>query len=204
MIKVMKNIPQKFVLSIKPKEYLIQGPSHCGVYAVKAILSAFNLDKKGHPKEYHSNWFGKLTGLTLGRQYLVEIFKSHGIEVERRSLKNFSDEEKLNLLKTLLSKNYPVMIRIGNGYYHSNKYNSILGKLVVHWISLWGYDDQEQIFYVYDSGMLKKYWKENIPVGNTIRSYKEILRDWNFGAIQFWAWPFSGRDRNLYIEIKGR
>ncbi|PJC33240.1 hypothetical protein CO051_01835 [Candidatus Roizmanbacteria bacterium CG_4_9_14_0_2_um_filter_39_13] len=51
------------------KEYLKQGVSHCGAYSVKGVLGAVGLDKTHHPKEYHLNWFCRLTGLTLNKQY---------------------------------------------------------------------------------------------------------------------------------------
>jgi|SRR3989344_4935540 len=198
----MTNLPSKYSLPNKPKEYLQQGPSHCGAYSVKAILSAYGLDNKSHPKFYHPNWFGQITGLTLGKNYYVKILESYGIEAERKSAESLSGSEKIILIKTLLAQNTPVMIRIGNGYYHSNEYNPALGKVVAHWITLWGYDDEKQLFYVYDSGMLNRHWNKNIPIGNTTRTYKELLRDWNFGGWQPWVWPLSGKENNLYIEIK--
>ena len=72
------EIPSNFILSIKPKGYLTQGLSHCGAYSVKAILSAYRLDKITHPKDYHPVWIGKLTGLTLGKNYPADFFHSDG------------------------------------------------------------------------------------------------------------------------------
>lgn len=194
------QLAKKFVLSIKPKEYLTQGPNHCGVYSVKAVLSAFGLDFKGHPKEYHPNVFGRLTGLTLSKQYLVDILKSNGLNAKVSSAENLSSEAKLDLLKTNLAEDKPVMVRIGNGYILTNKYNPVLGKIIGHWITLWGYDDQNQIFYVYDSGLLRKYWNKTIPIGNTTRTYQEVLRDWDFGRFQPWYW-FITSENNTYIKI---
>jgi len=65
----MTKIPSKSILTIRPKEYLKQGVSHCGAYSVKGVLGAVGLDKTHHPKEYHLNWFCRLTGLTLNKQY---------------------------------------------------------------------------------------------------------------------------------------
>jgi hypothetical protein len=111
-----------------------------------------------------------------------------------------SDNERISLLKSLLSKNTPVMLRIGNGYL-SDKYNPIVGKLLSHWITLWGYDDKEQLFYIYDSALPEKFRLKNIPIGNTVRTYKEILRDWNFGTWQFWYWLLFPSGSHLYIEV---
>lgn len=143
----MKSLSNKFILSIKPKEYLHQGPSHCGAYSTKGILSAYGLDVKGHPKEYHPHIFGKVTGLTFGPHYYENILKHYGLNASRKTANKLSSEEQLPLLKTLLSSNRPVMLRIGNGYI-TDKYNPLVGKLQGHWITLWGYNDEKQLFYV--------------------------------------------------------
>lgn len=181
----------------------MQGISHCGVYCIKGILSAYSKDDKTHPKDYHTNLIGRnFFSFATGENYYDKIFDSYGIKSKTKSAENLPDKEKINLLRTLLYKNSPVMIRIGNGYYKSKKYNPLFGSLMPHWITLWGYDDSKEILYVYDSAMLKKHWEKDIPVGNTIRTYKEILRDWNFGRWQPWCWNTSLRN-NLYVEIEG-
>lgn len=196
----MNNLPTRIVLSIRPKEYLVQGPSHCGAYSVKGILSAFGKDHKGHPKEYHPIWLGRLTGGTFGKNYWVNVLKHYGIDADFKTAKNLSPVEKISLLKSLLTKNIPIMIRIGNGYFRSNAYNPVLGKVVPHWITLWGYDDKEKVFYVYDSGLTKNLYDGDVPIGNTKRTYDEILRDWNFGVWQPWTWHTSPQSY-AYIKI---
>lgn len=196
----MNNLPSKYILTLKPKDYLKQGLSHCGVFSLKAILSAYGNDVKGHPKEYHSNWIGRhFFSFATGKDYYDRIFKSFGIKSKTKSAKHLANQEKINLLKTLLSRNTPIMIRIGNGYLDSN-YNPVLGRIVPHWITLWGYDDIKKLFYVYDSGLSVKYWSKNLPIGNTMRTYSEILRDWNFGKWQPWSWNTS-LENYLYVEI---
>lgn len=197
----MKTLPKKFILSIRPKEYLKQGTSHCGVYSLKAILSAYGKDVKAHPKEYQSNWIGRnYFSLATGEKYYDKIFASYGLRTETNSAKKLSDQKRLELLKTLLVNNTPVMIRVGNGYLNE-KYNPLLGRLIPHWITLWGYDDEKQLFYVYDSGLPKQYWSEKIPIGNTTRTYREILRDWNYGNWQVWSWNTSNKNY-LYVQIQ--
>jgi len=58
------------------------------------------------------------------------------------------------------------------------------------------------MFYVYDSGLPQRFWNESQAVGNTARTFGEILRDWRFGLWQPWAWPVTGRDNFVYIEVK--
>jgi len=195
------KLPIRFIVSKKPKQYLKQGISHCGIYSVKAILSSYGKDKKPHPKEYHTNWIGKnLFSLATGEDYYDKILTSYGIVSKTQSAEDLSDKEKIELLKNLLSKDTPLMIRIGNGYLGQG-YNPIAGKLAPHWITLWGYDDSNKLFYVYDSAYPAKYWSESLPIGNTTRTYNEILRDWNFGRLQPWCWNTSYKN-NLYVEIK--
>ncbi|VVA43350.1 conserved hypothetical protein [Candidatus Roizmanbacteria bacterium] len=197
----MDKFPNKYILTIKPNEYLQQGPSHCGAFSVKAILSAYGLDTKDEPKYYHPNWVGRLTGLTLGRNYYVNILKKNGIEAELKTAEGNTIEEIITLLKEILNNNTPVMIRIGNGYM-TDKYNLIIGRLAGHWITIWGYDNDRQFFYIYDSALPKQYWNKNLPIGNTTRKYSEILRDWKFGKWQVYYWLLSGKSNYTYIKIK--
>lgn len=95
----MNILNTKMILSVKPKEYLIQGPSHCGAYSVKGILSAFGKDDKGHPKEYHTNFICRLTGSTLSKSYYPNILKRYGIHAEFKTAKDLSNSNKINLLK---------------------------------------------------------------------------------------------------------
>ena len=197
----MQKFPEKYVLTVKPKKYLQQGLSHCGAYSVKAILSAYDLDTKDQPEYYHPHWIGRLSGLTFGRDYFVRILKQAGVNSKAKTAENISNEERITLLKKLLSRNTPVMIRTGYGY-SSGKYNRLLGKLAPHWITLWGYNDEKREFYVYDSGLNKKFWSQELPIGNTIRTYEDILRDWRFGKWHPYNWLLVGNSNYLYIEIE--
>lgn len=171
-------LPRNVIISKKPKEYLKQGFSHCGMYSVKAVLSAYGKDVKGNPKDYHHSWIGRLTGSTFGLQPIVTILHNYGVAAKAKHAHSLSSREKLHVLKVALAKGRPVMVRIGNGYLPSGRYNSILGKLVGHWITIWGFNEDERIFYMYDSCVPKERY-ESIPIGNVKRSYDELLRDWS-------------------------
>ena len=197
----MFTLPRQFVLPIKPAEYLKQGPTHCGAFSVKGILSAYGMDTTTRPQEYHPNWFGKLTGLTPNKNYFSDILRSRGVYAEDKTAAQLKDLEKIHLLKKLIANGNPVMVRIGNGYFTSKQYNPILGRIVSHWITLWGYDDAKGIFYVYDSGFPRKYWNHTLPIGNTTRTYNEMLRDGRFGRWQFWYW-YMGKKNFVYIQVR--
>ena len=83
------------------------------------------------------------------------------------------------------------MIRIGNGFLKNGKYNSLVAYFVGHWITLWGYDDEKQIFYIYDSYVPLAKHNKNIPVGNTMRTFEEILRDWGKGFPWWWLYRYG-------------
>lgn len=196
-----ESVPPRLILSRKPKEYLRQGLSHCGVYSVKAILSAYGKDDKRSPEEYHTGWFSRnfFISFVIGKKYYENIFRSYGLQVETNSAAHLTDGEKIIFLETVLAANNLVMIRIGNGY-ATNIYHTILGKLIPHWITLWGYDSTKKVFYIYDSALARKYWDTAIPVGNTVRTFQEILRDWNFGRWQPWCWNTSFKT-HLYVRV---
>ena len=195
----MNGHPQLYVLKIKPKEYLKQGVSHCGAYCVKGILSAYGLDTTNHPKEYHPGWFGTITGITMNRQYWPKVLRTYGVKAEPKSASNVTDEAKTHVLEQLLTKGNPVMLSVGNGYLPNGTYNPIKGRIFGHWITLWGYNDKKQIFYVYDSAVPREKHNKKIPIGNTKRTYTEILRDWR-GALLSTVVGVSGYQ---YIEVNG-
>lgn len=79
------------------------------------------------------------------------------------------------------------MLRVGNGYAKSGNYHPIAANVIGHWISLWGFDDEKQVFYVYDPYVALSRHDKDIPIGNTARTFSEILRDWGKG------FPFAWR-----------
>ncbi|MDR2190345.1 MAG: hypothetical protein LBP53_04055 [Candidatus Peribacteria bacterium] len=50
-----------------------------------------------------------------------------------------------------------------------------------HYITLRGYDEKKQIFFIYDSNTRKRVFA-HLPIGNTILTYKELLKYWSIGA----------------------
>lgn len=64
----MQALPSQFVLTRKPKEYLKQGPTHCGAYSVKAIIEAFGKGDKKDPRDYHTldGGYSKLQAALVG------------------------------------------------------------------------------------------------------------------------------------------
>ncbi len=178
------------ILSHFPKEYLEQGLSQCGAYCIKAILGAHGKDDKKHPRDYQPNLFAKYTVMNQGPTLWPKVFKSYGLNTEKGDVKNLSDEQKIELLVKSIDNDKAIMLRIGNGYSKSGKYNSFVAFFLGHWITLWGYNDEEKVFYVYDSYVSLERHDKTIPVGNTKRTYAEIIRDLGRGFPTAWRYSF--------------
>src|SRR3989344_5451652 len=176
-------------LTHSPKEYLEQGFTQCGAFSVKAILNAYGKDDKKYPRDYNPTILGKYTSL-VGTHTWPRVLESYGLHAERGNTKNLSDEQRLEFLKEIVDRDKAVMIRIGNGFLKNGKYNSLVAYFVGHWITLWGYDDEKQIFYIYDSYVPLERHNKTIPVGNTTRTFSEILRDWGKGFPAIWRHSF--------------
>lgn len=181
------------VLTRHPKKYLEQGLIHCGAFSVKAILSAYGKDVKDDPRDYHSNFLAKYiatspTGPTPSSW--VRVLKSYGVPAELGDAKKLSDEQRIELLKRQLDTDNPIMLRIGNGYSKKGKYHPLAAKFISHWITLWGYNDDQKIFYVYDSYIPTERHDKNIPIGNTTRTFAQVMKDWNMGFPPRWRYIF--------------
>lgn len=189
----MRYIPNKFILPVKPSEYFKQCRSHCGMYAIKGILSAYGLDAHESPENYHPNLIGKFTGITLPWTF-PQVLNKYGLRAEIK-LAQGSRESKISFLKTNLHKDHPIVLLIGNGYSQNGNYSSFRAKFILHWITLWGYDDMEKVFYVYDSAVPKDRYDREIPIGNKKGGYDDVIRDWGAGILSFGFWKY------LYIPV---
>lgn len=177
------------ILTHHPKEYLEQGLIQCSAYSVKAILSAYGKDVKKHPREYQPTLLAKYTSVTT-RIRLAEILQTYGVPAKKGDVKNLFDAQRIELLRKFIDEDKVVALRIGNGYSKSGRYSPFVASFMGHWITLWGYNDEKQIFYVYDSYVSLERHDKTIPVGNTTRTYAEILRDWGKGFPFVWRYTF--------------
>jgi hypothetical protein len=50
-----------------------------------------------------------------------------------------------------------------------------------HYITVRGYDDQKQLFFIYDSNIKKRKFPD-VPIGNTRFTYPELIRYRSIGA----------------------
>lgn len=177
------NLAKRHIVSKKPSKYLKQGIIHCAVYSAKGVLSAYGKDTHNDPRDYHIHWLEKCIG-GIWPTRIPKVLEHHGVKASCQSAQRA--ENKLVILKRELAQDKPVIILIRNGYRGNGNYSALRGYLfnVGHYITLYGYDDDKEVFYVYDSCIAKKNYHEDIPIGNTTRTYQEILRDWD---VRIWG-----------------
>ncbi|MEK7099410.1 MAG: hypothetical protein AAB916_02740 [Patescibacteria group bacterium] len=177
----------RFVVSKRPREYLKQGgPTGCGLYAIKGILSAYGKDDGKNLFAYYP--MGILPFITTPSR-LIHILRSYGFDAKWGRVQESSDTEKLTALKEMLLLDAPVMLHIGNGYRKNGIWSKTRWRIVSHWITLWGFDDKTGVFYIYDPCVPRRYHDKNIPIGNTQRTYEQVLRD--CGGSPRWWWRYG-------------
>lgn len=107
----------------------------------------------------------------------VEVLRSYGLDARMQSLRNMTDEQRIHTLKNALRTDAPVMLGVGNGYRGRGIWSRIRWQLISHWITLWGFDDEKGVFYIYDSGVPPRYYDKGISIGNVARTYQQVARD---------------------------
>lgn len=188
---MQSELPVRFVLPRRPAAYPKQRVGHCGAFSVKAILSAYGKDTRANPRQYHLTWLGRVTGSTPSRSYWARVLSTRGLSARVANAGTLPREDRVRFLKQLLLRGSPVMLLIGNGYLPNGRYIPLLGKMISHWITLWGWDDGDVVFYVYDSCVPWQRHDQDVPVGNTRRTYAEVLRDWEAPVFLFPGWRYT-------------
>jgi hypothetical protein len=164
----------RFIVSKKPKEYLKQGPTGCGAFSVKGILSAYDKDDKAHPFQYLP--LSVIPFVTTAPHW-VTVLRSYGLSAHLQSLRYMADTQRIDTLKGFVSHNTPIMLYTGNGYRGNGIWSRIRWQMIGHWITLWGFDDEKGYFYIYDSAVPLRYHNKTIPIGNVARTYRQVARD---------------------------
>lgn len=169
----MKNAVIKAVRHA-PKSYNHQKGLTCGEYNIRGILEGFNISYQPPAKK-------PLRVRVFGLSFIEDIgmlLRIHGLSASIRHASNLRDNERLKIIKEHIDKDEPVLVAIGNGHLKRNVYCSIARIFIGHFITVYGYNANKDIFYVYDP-YLKGIYREEIPVGNEVRTFREFLRDWN-------------------------
>ena len=88
----------KVILKHQPKQYLKQGPSHCGAYTALAVLESFTMTEINNPIDLHTNRLSHLTGI-LSSRGLVTLFDKHGIKTKINTAQHLSTIKKIQAIE---------------------------------------------------------------------------------------------------------
>ncbi len=156
-----------------PSEYPHQVGLTCGEYNVRAVLDAFCIP-------YRSDQQPRLRVRAFGLSFVSDLQRAlarHGLDAEVRHATELHDESKLALLRGHIDSHEPVILAIGNGHVSRNRDSALARTLAGHFITIYGYDAERDVFFVYDP-YLRDEPPEPLPAGNVERTSEEILRDW--------------------------
>jgi hypothetical protein len=178
-------LPSKYILSKKPL-FLIKediGQTYvgdCGAYTAQAVLNYFGKDTKEKPRDYYLTWITRQFKSLLP-QAMVRLLKHYGVDSEVKIAKNLTDEDKIKVLKQEVLKGFPVMLFVGSGYQSDGTYILEKRKYPGHYLSVWGYDDEKGVFYIYNNALYSSVRDPNLANGNTLLKYEDVLTDWYGG-----------------------
>jgi hypothetical protein len=116
----------------------------------------------------------------FGYSFIRDIsdhLEAHGLSAPVRHAHRLPGHERIELIKGHIRRDQPVLVAIGNGHLRRGVYSPLARRLVGHFITVYGYSDSRECFFVYDPYLEGSYPGE-IPVGNEVRSFEEFLRDW--------------------------
>ena len=163
----------KKIVKFHPSDYETQKGLTCGETNAKTIIQGFG--KVYQPLE-NTPLRVKIFGFSFVKD-MLKLINANGLYASIQYASGIDDNERLAIIRNHIDYDVPVLIAIGNGHIRRGEYNPILRYLVGHFITVYGYDDKEEVFYVYDS-YLKGSYEGNLPVGNEVRTYREFLADW--------------------------
>lgn len=129
---------------------------------------------------------------------ISQLLQAHGLFAPVLHATNLSDEQRIDLLKGHIRKDQPVILAIGNGHLSRGVYSPLARIFVGHFITIYGFDDDKERFLIYDPYLEGEY-HEPLPVGNEVRTQRELLRDWN-GPFYY---KLVGMD-HVYIPVSNK
>lgn len=177
-----------------PRNYARQHGLTCGEYNVRTIVESFS-------RPFHTLAHLPVRVKLLGFSFVQDIqrlLEWNGLSAPIRHASNLNASAKLSLIQEHIDRGEPVLLAIGNGHIHRNRYSPVARLLIGHFITVYGYDDERELFYIYDP-YLEGMYPEEIPIGNEVRTFSEFLRDWQ-GPLYY---KFINMD-HVYLPVRTR
>lgn len=182
------------VVPVLPSRYPHQVGLTCGEYNVRAMLDAFAIEYR---PERRPRLRVRVFGLSFVSDIRTELAR-HGVDAQIHRATELHDESRLALLRGHVDSHEPVILAIGNGHLSRTKDSATVRAVVGHFVTVYGYDAQRDVFFVYDP-YLRGEPPRPLPAGNVERTSEEILRDWK-GPFYY---RFIGMD-HVYLPVSGQ
>jgi hypothetical protein len=171
MISFMYYIVPRFPSSFPSKD---ERTWACGMYTLKAIIEWYNNSQINNYIYYANGRLGRMTWYMLPG-WLLGTLRQSWLSARRISCRWMKKEKKIDRLKSMIH-DWPVILLISHAYSRTRYFSFRRAFFLQHYISLWWYDDEKRIFYVYDSNTVKDHHRGiTLPVGNIILSYDSLL-----------------------------
>jgi hypothetical protein len=157
-----------------PKNYPRQQGLTCGESNARTIVESFNL-------LFQMSASPSLRVRLFGFSFLQDIqslLVFNGLSAPIRFASKLAPSEMLQILQSHIDQDEPVLLAIGNGHLGRGRYLPTARLFIGHFITLYGYNAEQQIFYIYDP-YLEGAYSQTIPIGNEVRTFEEVLRDWS-------------------------
>lgn len=96
---------------------------------------------------------------------MMKLFKSKGMQSVQVHLSKLTDTQKLRWLKKQIAlKRRPPAL--------------LIRTRTLHWLAVGGYDDEKEVFYIYDPSVGRGSLDPDLPIGNCTYTYAELLDVW--------------------------
>lgn len=157
-----------------PEVYPHQEGLTCGEFNARGVLAGFDIP-------YQAPEAVRMRVRLFGYSFVEDIsqlIQAHGLSAPVMHAHNLTDDQRIEMLKGHIRKDQPVILAIGNGHLRRGVYSPLARIFVGHFITLYGFDEDAQRFLIYDP-YLQGAYHEAIPAGNEVRTFRELLRDWN-------------------------
>ncbi len=160
------NLPIRSNISLKDVPLVRHNVSktRCGYYTCEWIARAIGM----HPVPSNDILKGRVW-MDLFRPIfprdMMALFKFRGMQSMEINLSRMTDDEKITWIKkeVALKRKPPALL---------------IRAKPVHWIAVAGYDDERQVFYVYDSIYGDSSNNPFLPIGNASIGYNELIQKW--------------------------
>lgn len=149
----------------------------CAHYSLKAVIE-WKENIQNPIEKYSADWWSRNTFLMVPR-WIKRVLKKYKLKYEVLKAKKLDNNEKLILLKNSLKKG-PIILLIANWQTREKRFSWWKALTHRHYVTLWWYDDKNQIFYVYDSNT-KRETQQHLMKWTLKVPYKYILKEW-------WIW----------------